>query len=81
MLWDLPGYRHLAGKDAFDGEIENAITEEGREAVIEATGLTDVLSVEAMIADLDRWKPEGWTRLVDDRRQWSNALFDYLDGT
>ncbi|MGZ5415432.1 MAG: nuclear transport factor 2 family protein, partial [Aeromicrobium sp.] len=21
--WDLPGYRHLAGKDAFDQEIEN----------------------------------------------------------
>jgi len=23
VLWDLPGYRHLAGKQAFDGEIEN----------------------------------------------------------
>ena len=23
LVWDLPGYRHLAGKDAFDGEIEN----------------------------------------------------------
>lgn len=22
-VWDLPGYRHLTGKDAFDGEIEN----------------------------------------------------------
>ncbi len=24
IAWDLPGYRHLTGKDAFDGEIENA---------------------------------------------------------
>ena len=23
VIWDLPGYRHLAGKVAFDGEIEN----------------------------------------------------------
>jgi ketosteroid isomerase-like protein len=23
VVWDLPGYRHLTGKAAFDGEIEN----------------------------------------------------------
>jgi ketosteroid isomerase-like protein len=23
VVWDLPGYAHLRGKDAFDGEIEN----------------------------------------------------------
>ena len=23
VIWDLPGYRHLEGKGAFDGEIEN----------------------------------------------------------
>lgn len=23
VTWDLPGFRHLRGKDAFDGEIEN----------------------------------------------------------
>ena len=23
VVWDLPGYKHLAGKDAFDREIEN----------------------------------------------------------
>jgi ketosteroid isomerase-like protein len=23
VVWDLPGYRHLSGKDAFDQEIEN----------------------------------------------------------
>jgi ketosteroid isomerase-like protein len=23
VVWDLPGYKQLAGKDAFDGEIEN----------------------------------------------------------
>jgi uncharacterized protein len=23
VAWDLPGFRHLTGKDAFDGEIEN----------------------------------------------------------
>lgn len=58
-----------------------AITDEGREAAMKATDLADVLSVEAMLADLNRWKPEGWATLVDERRQWSNALFDYLDGT
>ncbi|HYZ98012.1 MAG TPA: nuclear transport factor 2 family protein [Acidimicrobiales bacterium] len=23
VVWDLPGFKHLVGKDAFDGEIEN----------------------------------------------------------
>lgn len=23
VVWDLPGFRHLSGKEAFDGEIEN----------------------------------------------------------
>jgi ketosteroid isomerase-like protein len=23
VVWDLPGYKHLEGRDAFDGEIEN----------------------------------------------------------
>ncbi len=23
VVWDLPGYRHLVGKEGFDGEIEN----------------------------------------------------------
>ena len=23
VVWDLPGFKHLTGKDAFDGEIEN----------------------------------------------------------
>ena len=23
VVWDLPGFKHLEGKDAFDGEIEN----------------------------------------------------------
>jgi uncharacterized protein len=23
VIWDLPGFRHLEGKEAFDGEIEN----------------------------------------------------------
>lgn len=23
VVWDLPGFRHLEGKEAFDGEIEN----------------------------------------------------------
>ena len=23
VVWDLPGFRHLTGKEAFDGEIEN----------------------------------------------------------
>ena len=23
VVWDLPGFKHLEGRDAFDGEIEN----------------------------------------------------------
>lgn len=23
VVWDLPGFKHLEGKEAFDGEIEN----------------------------------------------------------
>lgn len=74
----------IAGKaHQADGAILvwGAISDEGRSLVMEATGVADVLSVENMIADLNQWKPEGWTTLVDERRQWSNALFDYLDGT
>lgn len=27
VIWDLPGFKHLEGKDAFDGEIENPAME------------------------------------------------------
>jgi uncharacterized protein len=35
VVWDLPGYRHLTGKDAFDGEIENDVFEGNPELKID----------------------------------------------
>jgi ketosteroid isomerase-like protein len=51
VAWDLPGFRHLVGKDAFDGEIENPdfsgsptlvvdrMIEEGDTVVVIGTGV------------------------------------------
>ncbi len=35
VAWDLPGFRHLNGKDAFDGEIENPAFEGGPKLTID----------------------------------------------
>lgn len=58
--------------------IWGAITPEGRQAVMEKYGVTDVLSVERIINDLCIWKPAGWTDMVSKLRQWSNQLFDSI---
>lgn len=35
VVWDLPGFKHLEGKDAFDGEIENPAMEGSPTLVID----------------------------------------------
>lgn len=55
-----------------------AITPEGRTSVIERFGLADVLSLEAMIEQLDAWGSSTWRQRVDDLKAWSDQLFGYL---
>ncbi len=55
-----------------------AITSSGREAVQSAYGFADVLSTEAMIADLHRWAPDAWRAHVARLWDWSRDLFTYL---
>ena len=57
-----------------------SITPEGRSAVMAETGIHDVLSVEAMVADLWAWRPEEWLQFVERYRTWSNELFGFLTG-
>ena len=58
-----------------------AITEEGRNAVKEAHGFADVLSLEAMLVDLQSWAPDGWAGIVSRHHGWTNELFEFLAGT
>ena len=58
-----------------------AVAPEGRDAVMKEYAFADVLSVEAMLADLHAWAPVGWTELVSRHRCWTDGLFDFLAGT
>lgn len=57
-----------------------AVTPEGRAAVMEETGLHDVIGLDRIIAECAEWKPEAYRRLVSDRRRWCEELFAFLDG-
>lgn len=57
-----------------------AVTQEGRAAVMEETGLHDVIGLDRIIAECAEWKPEAYCRLVSDRRRWCEELFAFLDG-
>lgn len=67
---------------AVDGAILvwGAVTSGGRAAVMEETGLHDVIGLDRIIAECAEWKPEAYCRLVSDRRRWSEELFAFLDG-
>lgn len=43
-----------------------AVTQEGRAAVMEETGLHDVIGLDRIIAECAEWKPEAYCRLVSD---------------
>ena len=57
-----------------------AVTQEGRVAVMEETGLHDVIGLDRIIAECAEWKPEAYCRLVSARRRWCEELFAFLDG-
>jgi hypothetical protein len=60
--------------------IWGAVAPEGRAAVIEETGLHDILGLDQIIADCAGWKGDAYCKLVSDRRRWCGELFDFLDG-
>lgn len=64
--------------DASSILIWGAVTDSGREAVREATGLHDVLSLERIIEDLREWRPESYVKRLGELRQAANDLFDWL---
>jgi hypothetical protein len=57
-----------------------AVSAAGRLQVMRDHGFADVLSVESMLADLNKWRPSAWLGLVRDYRSWTLELFDLLDG-
>ena len=58
--------------------IWGAATAEGKLAVREHYGFFDVLTMDEIIADLCHWNHEGYRKLVESRRCWSNELCDGL---
>lgn len=55
-----------------------ATADSGREAVMKDYGFADVLSIEAMLRDLDAWAPVSWSERTRRLRHFSLELFDYL---
>lgn len=57
-----------------------AITEEGRNDAMSKFGFADVLSLEAMLADLRVWRDPSWHARIGELREWTNGLLDELLG-
>lgn len=57
-----------------------AVTLEGRASAISHYGLADVLSIEAMVADLQRWSPPDWERWIEQYHVWTTEMFTFLKG-
>ncbi len=53
-------------------------TESGRASVMAKYGLRDLLSLEAIIADLVTWKNRDFVELLDKYQTWTNELFSGL---
>ncbi|MGB9866752.1 MAG: hypothetical protein ACPLPR_02445 [Bacillota bacterium] len=58
--------------------IWGAIDPRNRDAIIREYGFADILSVETMINDLRSWRPSHWVQRVEQLKQWSNELFEWL---
>jgi len=56
-----------------------ATTPQGVAAVKQATNVTDVLSLEDMIADLQRWQDAEWKARSNQIRTWCDDLFDFME--
>lgn len=57
-----------------------ALTPDGRASVMSRYGLADVLSIESMVADLQRWSPEDWRPWLEQYRTWTDEIFTFLIG-
>jgi len=57
-----------------------AVNPVGAAATAAEYGFADVLSVEAMIADLSSWHSDAWASRVDELRIWTLELFEFLGG-
>lgn len=71
----------VGGKElAIDGAILiwGAATPEGKRAVIDTYGFSEILTMAEIIYDLRGWGYEPYRKLIEDRRSWSNELFDAL---
>lgn len=51
---------------------------EALEVVRNEYRFADILSVESMLNDLERWAPVSWTNRINEIRHWSDSLFSYL---
>lgn len=58
--------------------IWGATTPEGRQSVIDAKGFFDILTIEDMVGDLTMWNHEPYLQFMEQRRIWTNELFDGL---
>lgn len=65
-------------------EVDGAIliwgeaTEQGRDAVINVYKFHEVLTMVEIINELQLWKNSEYRQFVENRRCWSNELFDAL---
>jgi hypothetical protein len=57
-----------------------ATTPAGCEAVKSLFGFVDVLSVEEMLSDLDRWRPVAWSARIQEIGSWCAELVRFLAG-
>lgn len=55
-----------------------AVTPDDRRAVMEATGIADVLSLEQIITDLLTWDDQDYFRFMERRATWCQDLFSVL---
>jgi hypothetical protein len=55
-----------------------ATTPEGCNEAMTTLGFADVLSVEAMLADLRAWRDPTWAARIEQLRAWTNELLDGL---
>jgi hypothetical protein len=57
-----------------------ALTPEGRSAVMQETGMHDVIGLDRIVSECAEWRPDAYCRLVSERRKWCEELFDFLEG-
>ena len=56
--------------------IWGSATSEGRLSVMQAKGFAEVLTISEIIQDLRTWQCASFQHLVQQRKQWTNEMFD-----